>query len=98
MDQITKSVLTHYSEMFPRCAIQLPRQFLMGHSANHVDLSLTIGTVTNRLLQLQLKAHAIRESIDDTGTATFMAKDRAILFMRYIRKQLALLDEARNGL
>ena len=26
--------------------------------------------------------------IDDTGDATFLNEDRAILFMRYIRKQL----------
>jgi len=32
--------------------------------------------------------------IDDVGTATFMAEDKAILFMRYIRKQLALVQEA----
>ena len=33
--------------------------------------------------------------ISDTGNATFLAKDRAILFMRYIRKQVALLEEAK---
>ena len=32
----------------------------------------------------------------DVGTATFLAEDRAILFMRYIRKHLASLDEARR--
>ena len=32
--------------------------------------------------------------IDDIGTATFLAEDRAMLFMRYIRKHLALADEA----
>src|ERR1700747_1217727 len=32
--------------------------------------------------------------ISDAGTATFMAEDRAILFMRYIRKKIAALDEA----
>jgi hypothetical protein len=31
--------------------------------------------------------------ISDTGNATFKAEDKAILFMRYIRKQLALLQE-----
>lgn len=30
--------------------------------------------------------------ISDIGTATFLATDRAILFMRYIRKHLQLLD------
>ena len=34
--------------------------------------------------------------IEDVGTATFLAEDRAILFMRYIRKQLAALDAARG--
>jgi hypothetical protein len=33
--------------------------------------------------------------IAEAGTATFAAEDRAILFMRYIRKQLATVDEAR---
>ena len=32
--------------------------------------------------------------IEDAGTATFLAEDRAILFMRYIRKQIAAWDEA----
>jgi hypothetical protein len=35
--------------------------------------------------------------IEDVGTATFLAEDRAILFMRYIRKQLAALDAARGS-
>jgi hypothetical protein len=35
--------------------------------------------------------------ISDAGTATFMSEDRAILFMRYIRKQIAALAEARTG-
>lgn len=30
--------------------------------------------------------------IDDTGDATFAAKDKAILFMRYIRKQISALQ------
>lgn len=30
--------------------------------------------------------------IEDIGDATFMAKDKAMLFMRYIRKQLALIE------
>ncbi len=34
--------------------------------------------------------------ISDIGTATFLAADRAILFMRYIRKHLELLDKART--
>jgi hypothetical protein len=34
--------------------------------------------------------------IVDVGTATFLVEDRAILFMRYIRKHLAALDEARG--
>ena len=34
--------------------------------------------------------------IADVGTATFLAEDRAILFMRYIRKQMAELEAARR--
>jgi len=30
--------------------------------------------------------------ISDTGTAKFLAEDRAMLFMRYIRKQLELVS------
>jgi hypothetical protein len=33
--------------------------------------------------------------LSEAGTATFLAEDRAMLFMRYIRKQLALVEEAR---
>ena len=32
----------------------------------------------------------------DVGNATFMAEDKALLFMRYIRKHLASLEEARE--
>lgn len=35
--------------------------------------------------------------ISEAGTATFAAEDRAILFMRYIRKQLATVEEARRA-
>jgi hypothetical protein len=35
--------------------------------------------------------------IEDAGTATFLAEDRAILFMRYIRKQVAVVEEARRA-
>lgn len=35
--------------------------------------------------------------IDDTENATFLAEDKAILFMRYIRKHLELLGLARNS-
>ena len=31
--------------------------------------------------------------ISDAGTATFLAKDKGILFMRYIRKHLELINE-----
>jgi len=34
--------------------------------------------------------------IAEAGTATFLAEDRAILFMRYIRKQMDALDDARR--
>lgn len=32
--------------------------------------------------------------ISDAGTATFLAEDRAILFMRYIRKYMEFLDKS----
>jgi hypothetical protein len=34
--------------------------------------------------------------IGEVGNATFMAEDKAILFMRYIRKHIELLDKARK--
>jgi hypothetical protein len=36
--------------------------------------------------------------IADIGNATFLAKDKAMLFMRYIRKHLEVLMEAENGM
>jgi len=35
--------------------------------------------------------------ISEAGTATFEAEDRAMLFMRYIRKHMATVDEARRA-
>lgn len=35
--------------------------------------------------------------ISDAGTATFLAKDKAILFMRYIRKYIAVLEKGADG-
>ena len=34
--------------------------------------------------------------VSDTGYATFLAEDKALLFMRYIRKQLVKVAEARD--
>ncbi len=34
--------------------------------------------------------------ISDIGNATFSAEDKALLFMRYIRKHLAMLKKARE--
>ena len=34
--------------------------------------------------------------ITDTGNATFLAQDKAMMFMRYIRKQINTLTEAVN--
>ncbi len=34
--------------------------------------------------------------IDDVGTAYMNAQDKAILFMRWIRKHLALIDDAKS--
>ena len=33
--------------------------------------------------------------LSEAGTATFLAEDRAILFMRYIKKHMATVEEAR---
>lgn len=35
--------------------------------------------------------------VSDIGTAKFLAKDRAMLFMRYIRKHLAIIEKKDNG-
>jgi hypothetical protein len=35
--------------------------------------------------------------IDDTGSAIFLAEDRAILFMRYIRKHIDFLAKAEEA-
>lgn len=35
--------------------------------------------------------------LDDIGNASFFARDRAMLFMRYIRKHLNMLDQARES-
>ena len=35
--------------------------------------------------------------IEDAGTATFLVEDRAILFMRYIRKQMDVVAQARRA-
>ena len=34
--------------------------------------------------------------VDDVGTATMLAQDKALLFMRYIRRQLEMLHQARE--
>jgi hypothetical protein len=34
--------------------------------------------------------------LDDVGNATFLHEDKAILFMRYIRKYIEFLDKARK--
>jgi hypothetical protein len=35
--------------------------------------------------------------ISDCGDGTFLAEDKAILFMRYIRKPIACLEEAKRS-
>jgi len=35
--------------------------------------------------------------ISDTGTATFLAEDKAMIFMRWIRKHLEVLKNKDNG-
>lgn len=34
--------------------------------------------------------------IDDTGTGIFMSEDRAILFMRWIRRHMSLIEAGRQ--
>jgi len=34
--------------------------------------------------------------IDDVGTATFLVEDKAILFMRWIRKHMEMLEKAKK--
>lgn len=34
--------------------------------------------------------------VADVGNATMLAKDKALLFMRYIRKHVDMLEQARN--
>jgi hypothetical protein len=33
--------------------------------------------------------------VDDTDNATFLAEDKAVLFMRYIRRHIAFLEKAK---
>lgn len=35
--------------------------------------------------------------IDDVGDATFLADDKAMLFMRYIRKHLEAIEKGKQG-
>lgn len=35
--------------------------------------------------------------VADVGTATMLAKDKALLFMRYIRKHVDMLNQARTA-
>lgn len=35
--------------------------------------------------------------LSDTGNAAFMSKDKAMLYMRWIRKHIAMLDAARQA-
>jgi hypothetical protein len=35
-------------------------------------------------------------SISDTGNGTFLAEDKAILFMKYIRKHMEMLEKAKQ--
>jgi len=34
--------------------------------------------------------------INDIGTATFKAQDKALLFMRYIRKYISFIEQSKN--
>jgi hypothetical protein len=35
--------------------------------------------------------------VADIGGATFLARDKALLFMRYMRKHLQVIEQARQG-
>ncbi len=35
--------------------------------------------------------------VNDTGTGIFRAEDRAILFMRWLRKHIAFIEESRRA-
>jgi hypothetical protein len=35
--------------------------------------------------------------VADIGNATFLARDKALLFMRYMRKHLQMIEQARQG-
>lgn len=35
--------------------------------------------------------------IEDTGDATFLSEDKAMMFMRYIRKHLAYIEAAKEA-
>lgn len=35
--------------------------------------------------------------VADIGNATFLARDKALLFMRYIRKHMQMLEQARSS-
>ncbi len=35
--------------------------------------------------------------VADIGNATFLARDKALLFMRYVRKHMDMVAEARHG-
>jgi hypothetical protein len=35
--------------------------------------------------------------VSETGSATFLAEDRAMLFLRYIRKQVADVEDGRRA-
>ena len=36
--------------------------------------------------------------IDDTGDGVFKAEDKALIFMRYIRKHVAFLEDSKNSI
>jgi hypothetical protein len=35
--------------------------------------------------------------VADIGNATFLVRDKALLFMRYMRKHLQMIEQARQG-
>ncbi len=44
-----------------------------------------------------LKSLTFPVPIEDIGTATFMAEEKALLMMRYIRKHLEMLEKAKEA-
>ena len=52
----------------------------------------------NRLWYCTEDGFSFPVPIEDIGNATFLHKEKAILFMRYIRKHLKMINEAKKNI